>query len=127
MKKGTAGENVNRWFSYCSSQPEFKKIQKLVSNNIQAPQSKAEKLKPSSVCIELFISVDLFFNNKSYQKFLQFSASYNLLAVSDPKNLQYDISCSMIGTYHLEEVGIAERKSSVITAELDFQLQLNYC
>ena len=50
MKKGSAGENVSRWFSYCSSQAEFKKVQKMVSNNSQGTKAEAEKQKPSSVC-----------------------------------------------------------------------------
>ena len=57
MKKGTAGQNVNRWFSYCSSQPEFKKVQEMVANNSQMGKNAVEKQnKPSSVCrILLFI------------------------------------------------------------------------
>ena len=57
VKKGTAGENVTRWFSYCSSQVEFKKIQKLVSNNSQAANNTIEKKKPSHVGSNFIISL----------------------------------------------------------------------
>ena len=54
MKKGTSGQNVNRWFSFCSSQPEFMKIQKIVSNNVQEAGKVVNKQKPSMVCILVF-------------------------------------------------------------------------
>lgn len=49
MKKGTSGENVSRWFSYCSSQPEFQKIQSMVADLSQVAKKPIEKKKPSSV------------------------------------------------------------------------------
>eukprot|EP00795_Rhopilema_esculentum_P013436 gene13436-4307_t len=40
VKKETIGQNINRWFSYCSSQPGFKKALKMVPNASQKQSGK---------------------------------------------------------------------------------------